>query len=86
MSTDEEMAVIGRMVTEKKDLERRSAALKHEIDAIGQGLSNLSNRVIAISNGYMPFALDDQQAALLDLRENQAHLDALNEKLKAAGL
>ena len=48
MSSDEEMAVIGKLVVEKKDLARRNAALHSEIYKIGERIQKLG---AALSGG-----------------------------------
>jgi hypothetical protein len=42
MSTHEEMAIIDRMVVERKELEQRGAALGDEVRGIARGLESLA--------------------------------------------
>lgn len=42
MSTDEEMAIIGRMVIERKQIEQRGTALQDELRRLAKGLEELA--------------------------------------------
>lgn len=96
MSTDEEMAVIGRMVVERKDLTQRNAVLHAEIHRIGKGLEALGKELTSGLTMYATHSLKPEEVALLDaakltelLSEKEAiakRHQEINETLRQAGI
>jgi hypothetical protein len=79
MSSDEEMAVIGRLVVERKSLSQRNAVLHAEIHRIGTGLIEIGKK---LTSGYSMFEahrLTPDETALLDA----AKLDELLSEKEA---
>ncbi len=65
MSSDEEMTIIGRMVTEKSSLGKRAIVLREEIGRFGDGLAKLSRRLIHTYQ-IEEFELTSDERLLLD--------------------
>lgn len=66
MSSDEEMAVIGKLVVEQKDLARRNTALHSEIYRIGEGLKQLGKKLTSGGHIFVAPQLSPEEALLLD--------------------
>ncbi|MDQ1611419.1 MAG: hypothetical protein QOG00_1350 [Pyrinomonadaceae bacterium] len=93
MNDDEQMAVIGRMVTERKRLWEKEAALAEEAKRIGEGLKRLGHKVAAFNSPYSAETgqLTPEQAELLnaekivnlinDLTETRARIKEITERL-----
>ena len=75
MSHDEQMAIIGRMVVEKQELDRRGIALNDELRRIAKGLESIAN-TLETSSIYAKefFRLTDEQRALLNADQISALL------------
>jgi hypothetical protein len=96
MSTDEEMAVIGRLVVERKDLTQRNAVLHAEIYRIANGLEKLGKKLTGGNSMFAAHHLTPDEGALLDaaklgelLSEKAAiakRVEEISETLKQAGL
>jgi two-component SAPR family response regulator len=96
MSSDEEMAVIGKLVVEQKDLARRNAALHSEIHRIGKGLERLGRDLTSGTYMFSFHRLTPEETALLDietlttlLREKEAiakRHEEVRSLLKEAGI
>jgi hypothetical protein len=94
MSTDEEMQVIGRTVTEYAEVKRRVAALEElarqhggEMMRIGKALNNVRLGPLEIDLAAMPTreAVERVLAELREARERHAHLLASLQKLGIGG-
>ncbi len=84
MSSDEEAAIIGRMVIERKALQQRGAAISEELGRIADGLKSLGDS-LGMNSSYYPrdekgfFALTKTQAELLDADKISQLLRELKE-------
>lgn len=94
MSTDEEMQVIGRVVTEYAEVKRRVAALEEQarryggtMMRIGKALSNVRFGSLEIDLAATPRreALEEVLTELREARERHAHLLASLHKLGLEG-
>lgn len=66
MSSDEEMAIIGRLVMEQKDLARRNAVLHSEVHRIASGLEQLGKNLTSGHSMFAVYHLSSEEIALLD--------------------
>lgn len=68
MGTDEEMAIIGRMVTERRQLEQRGSALQDEVRRIATGLAAMGQTLTTNSSIYTKdfLHLTNEHISLLD--------------------
>lgn len=81
MSTDEEMAIIDRMVVERKQLEQRGAALGDEVRGIARGLESLA-LTLEVSDAFDGndfLHLTTEQIELLDAAKVTALLSDIEE-------
>jgi hypothetical protein len=71
MSSDEEAAIIGRMVIEHKDLTKRETVLSEEIRRIGEGLQRLGRDLSNTVGLYQIEGLHigDTDCGLLDAKK-----------------
>jgi hypothetical protein len=98
MSTDEEAAIIGRMVVERSDLNRKNSALCDEIKRIGEALQTLGRSLVGEGYTLSPSKLEltAEHRAILDsekiaelLAERKVtdrRLSELTDSLKNAGV
>jgi hypothetical protein len=97
MSTDEQMAVLGRMVTERKELKGKEAALADEIARASKELQTVSGLLANYKGLYShPLKITPAAAELLnadkviklvdDLLSTRAELRDLQARLKQAGI
>jgi hypothetical protein len=79
MSSDEEAAIIGRMVIEQKDLSKREAVLTEEIRRIREGLQQLGRDLSNKVGLYQVEGLHvgDAECAFLDAKKVNSLLDEL---------
>jgi len=75
MSTDEEMAVIGRLVIERKEIAQRNAALHEEMHRIATGLKGLAEKLTGGNSMFYKPQLTPDEAALLDAAKLKELLD-----------
>ena len=95
MSKQEEMAVIGGMVTELAEVKRRVAALEERIRQHGKELSRIGKELgqllmfgsVEIDLAALPTsdALEDLLSELREARERQTQLQASLQKLGLRG-
>jgi hypothetical protein len=98
MSEDAQMAVIGRMVTERKRLGEKRVALSEEVERIAREFERLGNKLLKINRLHGPrdFSLSPEDLALMDsekitsllsdLEETEKRLADLSSRLNEAGL
>ena len=79
MSSDEEAAIIGRMVIEQKDLGKRETVLAEEIRRIGEGLQRVGRDVSNMVGLYQVEGLrvTDTDCSLLDAQKLNSLLGEL---------
>jgi len=77
MSTDEEMAIIGKLVVEQRDLAGRNAALHAEIHRIGSGLEQIGKR---LTSGHTMFHVPQLSSEEMVLLDDQKIRELLSEK------
>lgn len=92
MSGDEEMQVIGRMVTELAEIKRRITALEEQGWQYGRELEQVSKTLLKIRFGTLEIDLDSlpTREALMelfaDLRVARERRDQLQSSLRQLGL
>jgi hypothetical protein len=83
MSSDEEMAIIGRMVTERSSLAKRDIVLREEIGRVGKGLEELSRRLVHTYQ-IAEFELSGDERSMLDaarLSELLTELGSVSQRI-----
>ena len=97
MSTDEQMAVIGRMVTERKELLQKDAVLSSQITKASMAFQSLSgllanykgsyNHPLSIPPGAAEFVdVPKLQELVSELLSTRAQMRELQDQLKQAGI
>ncbi len=81
MSSDEEVAIIGRIMLENKALSQRNAIIHEEVHRITNGLKALADRLISGHSMFMSYKLSSEDIALLDVTKLN---DLLNERAAIA--
>ena len=97
MSDDKQMAVIGRMVTERVQLRQREAVLAEKAKRISEGVERVGHKIACLQSPFnTPTELSQAESELLDaariarlfsdMTETRARIKDLDEKLKRAGV